>query len=265
MEMKHPIDSLMVTAMNSIKEMIDVNTIIGDPIQALNNTVIIPISKVGFGFAAGGCEFNDETVNSYNRKEKEENINYRLPFGGGSGAGVNITPIAFLIVQNDSVKLLEATHSSVLDKLVEYVPDAIEKINQLFNKKLDNEKKEEYEEYDDYDDDLDWEDDFIDENLDDEKSENQDGDNNYSNEEENGNKQNGYDIEIEKEEYSTKQGKNGNNKKIKEKIIKKRTDKKTDNQSETNKEKNNNKINSKEKKLESKIKSIIVDDDEDDD
>ena len=149
MEMKHPIDGLMVTAMNSIKEMIDVNTIIGDPIQALNNTVIIPISKVGFGFAAGGCEFNDETVNSYNRKEKEENINYRLPFGGGSGAGVNITPVAFLIVQNDSVKLLEATHSSVLDKLVEYVPDAIEKINQLFNKKLDNEIKEEYEDYDD--------------------------------------------------------------------------------------------------------------------
>ena len=147
MEMKHPIDGLMVTAMNSIKEMIDVNTIIGDPIQALNNTVIIPISKVGFGFAAGGCEFNDETVNSYNRKEKEENINYRLPFGGGSGAGVNITPVAFLIVQNDSVKLLEATHSSVLDKLVEYVPDAIEKINQLFNKKLDNEIKEEYEDY----------------------------------------------------------------------------------------------------------------------
>lgn len=266
MEMKHPIDGLMVTAMNSIKEMIDVNTIIGDPIQALNNTVIIPISKVGFGFAAGGCEFNDETVNSYNRKEKEENINYRLPFGGGSGAGVNITPVAFLIVQNDSVKLLEATHSSVLDKLVEYVPDAIEKINQLFNKKLDNEKKEEYEEYDDYDD-LDWddEDDFIDENLDDEKSENQDGDNNYSNEEENGNKQNEYDIEIEKEEYSTKQGKNGNNKKIKEKIIKKKTDKKTDDPVETNKEKSNTKINSKEKKLESKIKSIIVDNDDEDD
>lgn len=266
MEMKHPIDSLMVTAMNSIKEMIDVNTIIGDPIQALNNTVIIPISKVGFGFAAGGCEFNDETVNSYNRKEKEENINYRLPFGGGSGAGVNITPVAFLIVQNDSVKLLEATHSSVLDKLVEYVPDAIEKINQLFNKKLDNEKKEEYEEYDDYDD-LDWddEDDFIDENLDDEKSENQDGDNNYSNEEENGNKQNEYDIEIEKEEYSTKQGKNGNNKKIKEKIIKKKTDKKTDDPVETDKEKSNTKINSKEKKLESKIKSIIVDNDDEDD
>ena len=63
MEMKHPIDSLMVTAMNSIKEMIDVNTIIGDPIQALNNTVIIPISKVGFGFAADGCrEWGDVSL-----------------------------------------------------------------------------------------------------------------------------------------------------------------------------------------------------------
>lgn len=140
---EHPIESLMITAMNSIKEMIDVNTIIGEPIKALNNTVIIPISKVGFGFAAGGSEFNGETVNSYNRKEKEENIKYRLPFGGGSGAGVNITPVAFLIVQNDTVKLLEATHSSILDKLVEYVPDVIEKINKIFNKKIDNKINEE--------------------------------------------------------------------------------------------------------------------------
>ncbi len=140
---EHPIESLMVTAMNSIKQMIDVNTIIGEPIKALDNTVIIPISKVGFGFAAGGSEFNDETVNSYNRKEKEENIKYRLPFGGGSGAGVNITPVAFLIVQNDNVKLLEATHGSVLDKLVEYVPDVIEKVNQLFNKKIDRDNNEE--------------------------------------------------------------------------------------------------------------------------
>ena len=122
--------------------MIDVNTIIGEPIKALNSTVIIPISKVGFGFAAGGSEFNDETVNSYNRKEKEENIKYRLPFGGGSGAGVSISPVAFLIVQNDNVKLLEATHTSVLDKLVEYIPDAVEKINCLIKRKMD--KDDEY-------------------------------------------------------------------------------------------------------------------------
>ncbi len=145
---EHPIEKLMITAMNSIKDMIDVNTIIGEPIKALNNTVIIPISKVGFGFAAGGSEFNGETVNSYNRREKEENINYRLPFGGGSGAGVNITPVAFLIVQNDTVKLLEATHVSVLDKLVEYVPDVIDKINQLFNKKLDDKNEKSYIDFD---------------------------------------------------------------------------------------------------------------------
>lgn len=137
MEEKHPIEELMVTAMSSIKEMVDANTIIGEPIKALNNTVIIPISKVGFGFAAGGSEFNDETVNSYNRKDREEQVDYRLPFGGGSGAGVSISPVAFLIVQNDNVKLLEANHCSVLDKLVEYVPDAIQKVNDIIKKKMD--------------------------------------------------------------------------------------------------------------------------------
>lgn len=139
MEGNHPIEELMVTAMDSIRQMIDVNTIIGEPIKALNNTVIIPISKVGFGFAAGGSEFNDETINMYNRKEKEENIKYRLPFGGGSGAGVSISPVAFLIVQDDNVKLLEASHASALDKLVEYIPDTVEKINNLIKRKMDRE------------------------------------------------------------------------------------------------------------------------------
>ena len=83
------------TAMNSIQDMIDVNTIIGEPIETSNNVVIIPISKVSFGFAAGGSEFKGETVDEYSKKDKEEEIQYRLPFGGGSGAGVTINPIAF--------------------------------------------------------------------------------------------------------------------------------------------------------------------------
>ena len=176
MEENHPIEELMVTAMNSIKQMIDANTIIGEPIKALNNTVIIPISKVGFGFAAGGSEFNDETLNSYNKKEKEEHIKYRLPFGGGSGAGVNISPVAFLIVQNDNVKLLEASHSSVLDKIVEYIPDAVEKINGIIKRKMDkndgfvgdiDDDFDEESDVDDFDEDLndlsdddDWDDDL---------------------------------------------------------------------------------------------------------
>lgn len=82
----HPIEGLMKSAMNSIKDMVDVNTIVGEPIETSNNMVIIPISKVCFGFAAGGSEFNNETVNEYKKKDKEEEAKYRLPFGGGSGA-----------------------------------------------------------------------------------------------------------------------------------------------------------------------------------
>ena len=133
---EHPIEGLMVTAMNSIQDMIDVNTIIGEPIETSNNVVIIPISKVSFGFAAGGSEFKGETVNEYSRKDEEEQVQYRLPFGGGSGAGVNINPIAFLVVQAGSVKLLPVNHSSAIDKLLDYMPDAIDKVNGLVNKQM---------------------------------------------------------------------------------------------------------------------------------
>ena len=124
---EHPIEGLMVTAMNSIQDMVDVNTIIGEPIQVSNNIVIIPVSKVCFGFAAGGSEFRGETIDEYRKREKEEQIQYRLPFGGGSGAGVNINPVAFLIIQGNNVKLIPVDHTSALDKLIDYVPDLLEK------------------------------------------------------------------------------------------------------------------------------------------
>ena len=137
---EHPIESLMNTAMNSIKDMIDVNTIIGEPIQASNNTVIIPISKVGFGFAAGGSEFRGETLDEYTKRDKEEQVQYRLPFGGGSGAGVSISPVAFLVVQPNNVKLLPVDHTSSLDRLLDYVPDILEKLNTTLNKQLQNKR-----------------------------------------------------------------------------------------------------------------------------
>lgn len=131
---EHPIEGLMLTTMDSIKKMIDVNTIIGDPIEA-NNIVIIPISKVCFGFAAGGSEFKEETIEEYTKKDKDnENIKYNLPFGGGSGAGVSINPIAFIIVQDESVKLLPVNHASAIDKLLDYLPDLINKIGKKMNK-----------------------------------------------------------------------------------------------------------------------------------
>ena len=137
---ENPIEGLMNTTMNSIKDMVDVNTIIGKPIETKNG-IIIPLSKVTFGFASGGSEFNSETIDNYNKKEKEESIEYKLPFGGGSGAAVNISPIAFLVVQNESVKLLPIEHSSSVDKLLDYVPDIMEKANNLINKCTKKEEK----------------------------------------------------------------------------------------------------------------------------
>lgn len=146
MNEQHPIEGLMLTAMNSIQDMVDVNTIIGEPIETSNNMVIIPISKVGFGFAAGGSEFKGETLDEYTKKDKEEAIQYRLPFGGGSGAGVSISPIAFLVVTSNNVKLLPVNHSSALDKLIDYVPDLMEKVNCYLNKTMQNKKEEKKEE-----------------------------------------------------------------------------------------------------------------------
>lgn len=139
---EHPIEGIMITAMNSIQDMIDVNTIIGEPIETSNNVVIIPISKVCVGFAVGGSEFKGETIDEYTKREKEEEIQYRLPFGGGSGAAVNINPMAFLVIQSNSVKLLPINHSSAMDKLLDYMPDLVEKANTIMNKAMQNKKED---------------------------------------------------------------------------------------------------------------------------
>jgi len=127
---EHPIESLMITAMSSIQDMVDVNTIIGEPIETQVGITIIPISKVGFGFAAGGSEFRGETLKEYNKKDKDEAIEYKLPFGGGAG------PVAFLVVQEGNVKLMPVDHDSCFDKLLDYVPDLIQKMNEMFNKSI---------------------------------------------------------------------------------------------------------------------------------
>lgn len=138
----HPIEGLMTNAMNSIRDMVDVNTIIGDPIEMSNDIVIIPISKVSFGFASGGSEYKGETIDEYKKRDKEEQIQYKLPFGGGSGAAVNINPIAFLVLQNNNVKLLPVNHSSAVDKLLDYMPDLMQKINEIINKCILKQEKQ---------------------------------------------------------------------------------------------------------------------------
>ena len=128
----HPIEGLMNTAMSNLREMIDVNTIVGDAIETINCKIIIPISKVSFGFAAGGSEFTGEAIDQYKKEGLDEDIIYRLPFGGGSGAGVNIAPVGFIIVgggeQETCPKFIPVDHCNALDKLLDYVPNILDKI-----------------------------------------------------------------------------------------------------------------------------------------
>ncbi|MEH6940628.1 GerW family sporulation protein [Bacillus sp. JJ722] len=133
---EHPIQGLMSAAMENLKEMIDVNTIIGDPVETPDGSVILTVSKVGFGFAAGGSEFAAESGGSQSGNSGGNSGQSNLPFGGGSGGGVSITPIAFLIVNSSGVKILhldENTH--LLDKILDLAPAAIEKIQGLMSKK----------------------------------------------------------------------------------------------------------------------------------
>ena len=119
---QHPIQGLMYTAMQSIRDMIDVNTIVGDPVETSDGTVIIPISKVGLGFGVGGSD--------YATKNAKADCDKSNMFGGGAGGGVKVTPICFLIVQNGAVRMMPvaAPASTTADRIVEMVPDTLDKL-----------------------------------------------------------------------------------------------------------------------------------------
>lgn len=131
----HPIQGLMTTAMENLKEMIDVNTIIGDPVETPDGSVILTVSKVGFGFAAGGSEFKLDSQSGSSGQGQSGGH----PFGGGSGGGVSITPIAFLIVNSKEVKMVHLDESTHLyEKILDLAPQAVDKIQQMFNSKNSN-------------------------------------------------------------------------------------------------------------------------------
>lgn len=126
---EHPIQGLMKTAMESIKDMVDVNTIVGDAVETPDGTVIIPISRVAFGFAAGGGDYlPDETAaNSANQA-----------FGGGSGAGVSVKPVGFLVcTPTNGVRFMPVDSNVLYDRVFDMIPQLINKINEMFNKKDD--------------------------------------------------------------------------------------------------------------------------------
>lgn len=119
---KHPIESLMTTTMENIRDMIDVNTIIGEPISTQDGSTVIPISRVSFGFVAGGGEYSTHhtPVRGEIRPEKED-----MPFAGGTGAGVTVQPLGFLVTNQEQVRLLPAQSYAPVDRIIEMIPQAM--------------------------------------------------------------------------------------------------------------------------------------------
>ncbi|HEX7057579.1 MAG TPA: GerW family sporulation protein [Bacilli bacterium] len=130
---EHPIQGLMQTAMENIKEMVDVNTIVGDPVETPDGSVILPISRVGFGFAAGGSDFVIEKgAENAQHQNDAQNAKVALPFGGGSGGGVSINPIAFLVVNSSGVKVVPLDNNThLVERMIDLAPQVMEKIQAM--------------------------------------------------------------------------------------------------------------------------------------
>lgn len=128
--MSHPLPNMMGSSIDKIREMIDVNTVIGDPISVSEGVTIIPVSKVKIGYAGGGSDFVTR-----NYPAAKDNA-----FGGGAGAGVTITPVAFLVIKGDSVRMLPVTTppSGSVERLVELLPELIDQLSGLTKKKESN-------------------------------------------------------------------------------------------------------------------------------
>lgn len=118
--MSNSLPNMLENTIAKVREMIDVNSVVGDPITTADGVTIIPISKVSVGFGGGGSDFVSRNVN------KQEN-----PFGGGAGGGVKVTPIAFLIVKDGNVRMLPVATpaNTTADRLVEMVPDVLDKVS----------------------------------------------------------------------------------------------------------------------------------------
>ena len=120
---EHPIQGLMNVTMDKIRQMADSNTIIGKPIKTDAGTTILPVSRISFGFASAGTDFDGKNA-----------ANKDL-FGGGSGAGVNIQPVAFLVVQDGCVRTIQLSDgSNTIDRALTMLPELVDKVSALLKK-----------------------------------------------------------------------------------------------------------------------------------
>lgn len=128
MSENHPINEVLQTTMHKIREMVDANTVVGQPIVTQDGVTLIPVSKLSFGFATGGSDFG-----------KTPNVTKN--FGGGAGAGVNVIPVAFLIVKDGNVRLLPVAPPAkdANSRAIELIPEMFDKVTDYIDKKT-NEK-----------------------------------------------------------------------------------------------------------------------------
>ena len=126
--MSQNLPNMLENTIAKIREMVDVNSVVGDPITTGDGVTIVPISKISIGLGGGGSDFVSKNMN------RQEN-----PFGGGVGAGIKVTPVAFLIIKEGSVRMLPvaAPANTTADRLVEMVPDTLDKIVSFIDSRLE--------------------------------------------------------------------------------------------------------------------------------
>ena len=127
--MSQKLPNMLESTIQKIKEMVDVNSVIGTPITTPDGVTIIPVSKVSVGFGGGGSDFTTKSS-----RPGEDN-----PFGGGAGGGVKVTPICFLIVKDGAVRMMPVAEpaSTTADRIVEMVPDTLDKISAFINSRTE--------------------------------------------------------------------------------------------------------------------------------
>ena len=143
----HPIEGLMKTAMESIKEMVDVNTIVGDPVETPDGSVIIPVSRVACGFAAGGGEFEGaagQQENGGGGGGGQQGSGTAMPFGGGSGAGVSVQPVRFLVVRQGQIRLMPVDGNAVVDRIIDVAPQMVSQLQSMFKRDKRNSEHHDY-------------------------------------------------------------------------------------------------------------------------
>ena len=120
---KNPIGELMQSTMENVRNILKVDTVVGDPIYTPDGITLVPISKISVGFGGGGVEFG-------NKKEGEQR-----PYGGGNATGVKIEPIGFLIIKDGVVRMLNVTPpANTIDRIIEMVPQVMDRVDAFIDK-----------------------------------------------------------------------------------------------------------------------------------